>query len=459
MTPSAVRDLYKNLVALLAPGVPAVEARVLLALEQPLQYAATSAHSLEQRGIGRVDVEAKSVDLPWIALVDALSEHRLLIEVDWKEEPGEVVMGLQRLASLPHELRSQGLAATDEDDMTTEAFLKLVAKRLRRSGLELAFLDIQSDSYPLVLLRREPSVEARKLAKACGHAIHLCADDRSFEPAKPLPTTAVTVVWERSHDMERSLEEFRNGRVTLDELRRTEAENAEQQSLREMVVAQNASSDPTEVARTTTDPALCLRAAAYLTGDVQRRFDVIGTIFQRSDVVEGATMGAALDEALAAKGADRDAFQRLPQELQSTIRRHIYRYYEQHAAKDVRWTRGEWAPRSLALVGDEACLRLLERLTRNLPPLAMAVTAKDGLSASLELERIERGAINEQVAPAVVAGPRPEAPIAAPTRVRHRSLGEGHILRVLEGDKVEVRFAHETKILVRSFLEVLPDES
>jgi hypothetical protein len=85
--------------------------------------------------------------------------------------------------------------------------------------------------------------------------------------------------------------------------------------------------------------------------------------------------------------------------------------------------------------------------------------AKDALSASLELEKLERGATEEQAPPAVVAGPRPEAPIAAPTRVRHRSLGEGHILRALEGDKVEVRFAHETKILLRSFLEVLPDEA
>ncbi|MEV6824023.1 hypothetical protein [Amycolatopsis sp. NPDC051102] len=155
------RDALVAVAGLLAPGVPEVAARAASACDDPDGYLVEHADRLDERGIDEAGPE-----LPWIALVDALDDHRLLAEVDWKEDPGEIAGQLQALRSAP--AAAELWASLGRIELATHEFLRAAGERLRARGTALAVLDIESDCYPLVLLPAERADELVALAAAAG---------------------------------------------------------------------------------------------------------------------------------------------------------------------------------------------------------------------------------------------------------------------------------------------------
>jgi hypothetical protein len=157
---TAVRDALVAVAALLAPDVPEVAGRAAAAHDDPGAYLAAHADQLDERG-----VDEPIPELAWIALVDALADHDLLAEVDWKEAADEIVGRLQALRSAPPD---EAWARLAESDLPTYEFLVLAGDRLAAAGTALAVLDIESDCYPLVLLPAGRAGELEGLAAAAG---------------------------------------------------------------------------------------------------------------------------------------------------------------------------------------------------------------------------------------------------------------------------------------------------
>ncbi|MGW4489782.1 DUF6630 family protein [Amycolatopsis sp. NPDC004368] len=157
------RDALIRVATLLAPDVPEVSARATAALDDPEAYVREHADRLGQRGI-----DEPFDGLPWIALVDALDDHGLLTEIDWKESPDDITAGLRNLRSAP---QSDKLWATlAESELPTYEFLEEAGEQLHALNTALAVLDIESDCYPLVLLPTNRGDDLLELAKAAGFA-------------------------------------------------------------------------------------------------------------------------------------------------------------------------------------------------------------------------------------------------------------------------------------------------
>lgn len=159
---SDVRTSLAAAAALLAPAHPSVGERVLHAFDHPAAYVRDHAGRLADR-----DIDTPVPDLAWIALVDALVDHRLLAELDWKEDAQEVRSQLRALDSRPS-VDPWKLVEQDEMLLPTDEFLDTCGRHYREAGAELAVLDIESDCYPVVCLRAGRAQELTALAKGAG---------------------------------------------------------------------------------------------------------------------------------------------------------------------------------------------------------------------------------------------------------------------------------------------------
>ncbi|MEV4319089.1 DUF6630 family protein [Actinocrispum sp. NPDC049592] len=158
--PLPARDALNAIATLLAPDAPEVAALVDHAHTDPSGYLQAHADRLDERGIDEAEPE-----LAWIALVNALTDHGLLAEVDWKEDPGDIVGQLRELRSSPG---PSAWVWFDDTDLPTYDFLEFAGARLREAGTALAVLDIESDCYPLVLLAASRADELVSLAADAG---------------------------------------------------------------------------------------------------------------------------------------------------------------------------------------------------------------------------------------------------------------------------------------------------
>jgi hypothetical protein len=160
--PTSASDALAAIATLLAPGAPDVAAQVAHAHTDPHGYLHTHAGRLDERGIDEPEPE-----LAWIALVNALTDHGLLAEVDWKEAAEDIVARLRDLQSSPPP-EAWAWTADIDTGLPTYDFLQLAGTELRHKGTALAVLDIESDCYPLVLLPAARSDELVSLATTAG---------------------------------------------------------------------------------------------------------------------------------------------------------------------------------------------------------------------------------------------------------------------------------------------------
>ncbi|WP_329191471.1 DUF6630 family protein [Streptomyces sp. NBC_01435] len=159
---ATARTSLEATASLLAPAHPHVVERVLHAHDDPESYVRTHASRLDDRGIHEPIAE-----LAWIALVDALYDHQLLAEFDWKEDPQEIRAQLTLLDSRPS-VDPWVLFDAGEMSLPTYEFLAACGRRYRDVGAALAVLDIESDCYPVVCLRAARAEELTALAGRAG---------------------------------------------------------------------------------------------------------------------------------------------------------------------------------------------------------------------------------------------------------------------------------------------------
>ncbi|MDB4292824.1 hypothetical protein N9954_05400 [Maribacter sp.] len=138
-----------------------------LAENQPLNYLSQFARVLQERGIDKAIPE-----LPWLALVDGLASRNLLEELDWKDDPEELIAVCLRLTenhSQSTEIKTSitSIEASLSDDI--EEFLPVLNRYLYKHGIQLVWIDINSDSYPLTILASDKVNEAKRLALDAGY--------------------------------------------------------------------------------------------------------------------------------------------------------------------------------------------------------------------------------------------------------------------------------------------------
>ncbi len=160
--PADVRTSLAAVAALLAPAHRAVAEQVLHAFDHAGAYVRDHAGRLADRGI-----DEPVPDLSWLALIDALSDHRLLAEFDWKEDPQEIRSQLRGLDSRPS-VDPWVLVGEDEMRLPTDEFLHACGRHFGEVGAALAVLDIESDCYPVVCLRAARVQELTSLARRAG---------------------------------------------------------------------------------------------------------------------------------------------------------------------------------------------------------------------------------------------------------------------------------------------------
>lgn len=151
-------ETWKSLCNQLYPRDAGLTAEVNLALADPEGYYEEFQEELANRGID----DASSVTA-WLALVDGLTRRNSLAEVDWKCDATDLAWNLAQLQICKDKGIEFSIVEKSEED--TEGLLRVAAKQLRDQTLELMALDIDSDSYPLVVVPRESVPHVKRDAK------------------------------------------------------------------------------------------------------------------------------------------------------------------------------------------------------------------------------------------------------------------------------------------------------
>ncbi|KNY28859.1 DUF6630 family protein [Pseudobacteroides cellulosolvens] len=160
------RDALLELARKLSMYSNEVEEDIILVLENPKEYIKKYASRLEDRGIYKPDE-----DLPWVALADALIERKLAWEIDWQHSLEEVFSIINTLIIKRGFVENKQSFYKSCIGVKLECILVDISKRLSKSFLTLIYLDIDSDSYVLVVIPKVFFAEACQLAEKAGYSI------------------------------------------------------------------------------------------------------------------------------------------------------------------------------------------------------------------------------------------------------------------------------------------------
>jgi hypothetical protein len=145
---------------------PSLVEEIRLALVSPGEYVSRFQERLRGRSI-----EKPQSDLPWIALVDGLEDRGRLRELDWKEAPEDVTWKIDH--SLPdHPVQADRwawVATAEWEEKLPHDLLPAIATRLAAEGLTVVTLDIDSDSYPMMVLPVDQVEKCQQLAQLAGY--------------------------------------------------------------------------------------------------------------------------------------------------------------------------------------------------------------------------------------------------------------------------------------------------
>ncbi|KOP80172.1 hypothetical protein AMS59_01850 [Lysinibacillus sp. FJAT-14745] len=145
-----------------------VFSEVSLAIEKPESYFEKFKERLDERGI-----DSPIDQLAWISLVDALLDHDLAFELDWKEsglyicDVVDELLDRKKMAYI-----SWGDFEDEEfDELPTSQCLNEISGKLKEVGISLAYLDIDSDSYVLITVPSSDIDDIKKMAQEAGYSI------------------------------------------------------------------------------------------------------------------------------------------------------------------------------------------------------------------------------------------------------------------------------------------------
>lgn len=162
--------LWRELATLITPDAALVDV-LLLAHGSPAEYLRVHATDAEERGLEDDDVD------PWFALVDWLIENELAHELDWKENAAELAWGLSRMSAV----LASGVDLQSVDDADAHLTFGMLRANalLAPAGLELVVFDIDSDSYPVVLVETNSRDRIVALAAGLGHRVDVMTLERA----------------------------------------------------------------------------------------------------------------------------------------------------------------------------------------------------------------------------------------------------------------------------------------
>jgi hypothetical protein len=143
---------------------PSLAEEVRLALASPDEYVRRFREPLHRRGI-----ENPRSDLPWIALVNGLAARGRLHELDWKEASEDIAWKIDRLLPNRATRADRWAWLAQWEDKLPHEVLPAIAARLAEEGLAVVTIDIDSDSYPMMVLPVGQVEECQRLAQAAGY--------------------------------------------------------------------------------------------------------------------------------------------------------------------------------------------------------------------------------------------------------------------------------------------------
>lgn len=135
----------------------------------PWCYAEKNAARYLQRGIVVSDRKGNDIgDICWIGMIDELEENGYLFTCDYSEEVENILWGLSQLKNYGLiEKYTDGFEADDDDD--AEAFVHNLNGTLK--GACLCMIDIDSDSYELIIASLDVYQKISVIAKNNGYSI------------------------------------------------------------------------------------------------------------------------------------------------------------------------------------------------------------------------------------------------------------------------------------------------
>lgn len=145
-----------------------IYSEVSLAIEKPEAYFERFKDRLDERGI-----DSPINQLAWISLVDALLEHDLAFEIDWKEsglylcDVVDELLDRKEMACISWEDFEEG----ELDELPPAQCLNEISKKLKEKGISLACLDMESDCYVLITVPSTDINEIKELAQKAGYRI------------------------------------------------------------------------------------------------------------------------------------------------------------------------------------------------------------------------------------------------------------------------------------------------
>lgn len=144
-----------------------VHANLKRALAEPDKYFSENEWRYAERGVVVGKTDRKT--LYWLALVDELAEGGSVFEVDYKCELDDFTGALERLNN--YALVENALSSVKlNEDEDIEAWGGELNSVLGGKAF-VCYIDIDSDSYPLVIVSGETLEKARKLAENNGQRI------------------------------------------------------------------------------------------------------------------------------------------------------------------------------------------------------------------------------------------------------------------------------------------------
>lgn len=163
------RDALRAIAELLAPDSAVVIDRVTLAIDQPERYVEVQNELYSQT------LEKPHPEMAWFALVDALHEQERLVWVDWNEDAAEVLGQLRVLTSAPAGSWewADSLAMGFDRAAGLESLLARIVDNITDTGVSLAWLDSDSDTFLLALVPSVHGATLVELALATGHCVRV----------------------------------------------------------------------------------------------------------------------------------------------------------------------------------------------------------------------------------------------------------------------------------------------
>lgn len=175
-------NILLALAAILSPADSSICETIKTAIEYPSHYLQTH-EDMTGKHLWASKDPAADPKFPWLALVDELIDRDLAIELDWNWDKDDILWNLNQLESykLLSDDTGSSLATLHCADAFTINWLHAIAAQAASDDVVVAVMDIDSDSYIVVLLTRADYQRASHYAGQLGFKLN---DIRELDPNK-----------------------------------------------------------------------------------------------------------------------------------------------------------------------------------------------------------------------------------------------------------------------------------